>query len=626
MATIGVDYRSGVLLPGRNSSLELHLFGLNKSTSTLTMVKEKRAAKKVSAYAFSPEPSTPLEESSLEQTPSSQAEPEQPTPERMALLGDSYMELTPGPQSEARPKTSPYASPPVTIFIGPSHKKHYVPRDLLRNPDWVTSSGSQGDGIQLLDVDESTGHVLIHYLYTGAYQTLDDIETSAKEIHAKFKSAVLVYIAAKTYKLDGLQQLAKHKTEQFGTDINIFDTVEIVEKYFSKLSVDTTWFHDYLDEKVKVAFEADHTVFAGNDFFDRINDASLIRVLSKCMAKLYENKISSLRNTDGQKVLDISEESASDVQDSLVQEALPEESCSIEETLLEPEATKEDERCAVVKESPIPSEPEPTFELEPEPELAKADDSWGWDIGATKEIIDEPKVEEPYFPPSESVVPPTTDDDWDKKEEPEPSVPEPEPEPEPEPIVEEVKEEPKINPFAGLSKIKRKKLEKKMKADGARLAKEALSQPTDPEPVAGEPAPESEPEAKPASYGWGDWLPPPPPPEPGLEPEPIPILEPGNTKGGDWGFSSIWGGGEKKKGKIAEHASIPRPDPEPEPVVEYSATAEAICPFRADHLMGDKWKDCKKCRAMLCLVAIQIARSDHSDEEGYEIVGQMLMK
>jgi hypothetical protein len=94
---------------------------------------------------------------------------------------------------------SPYASPPIAIFIGPEHKKHYVLQDLLQNPNWVTSSCPRGDGIHLLDVDESTGHLPVHYLYTGAYQTLDDMETSpAKEIHAEFKRAVLVYIAAKT--------------------------------------------------------------------------------------------------------------------------------------------------------------------------------------------------------------------------------------------------------------------------------------------------------------------------------------------------------------------------------------------------------------------------------------------
>jgi hypothetical protein len=49
-----------------------------------------------------------------------------------------------------------------------------------------------------------------------------------------------VCIAAKTYELHRLQQLVKHKTEQFGTDMNIFDTVKVIKEDFSKLPGDAT--------------------------------------------------------------------------------------------------------------------------------------------------------------------------------------------------------------------------------------------------------------------------------------------------------------------------------------------------------------------------------------------------
>lgn len=67
------------------------------------------------------------------------------------------------------------------------------------------------------------------------------METSPdKEIHTEFKRAVLVYIAAKTYELHGLQLLVKRKTEQFGTDMNIFNTVKVITEDFSKLPGDAT--------------------------------------------------------------------------------------------------------------------------------------------------------------------------------------------------------------------------------------------------------------------------------------------------------------------------------------------------------------------------------------------------
>ena len=60
--------------------------------------------------------------------------------------------------------------------------------------------------------------------------------------------------------------MAKRKTKQFGTDVNIFDMVIIIKEHFLRLSGDTTWFHDYLDAKMKVAFGEDYTVFVVNNF------------------------------------------------------------------------------------------------------------------------------------------------------------------------------------------------------------------------------------------------------------------------------------------------------------------------------------------------------------------------
>jgi hypothetical protein len=79
----------------------------------------------------------------------------------------------------------------------------------LQNPQWIAFDNSWGEEIYLPDVDEGTGHVLIHYLYTGTYQTLDDIQFSPAEMaRVEFKRAVLAYSAAKKYMLHGLQRLA----------------------------------------------------------------------------------------------------------------------------------------------------------------------------------------------------------------------------------------------------------------------------------------------------------------------------------------------------------------------------------------------------------------------------------
>ncbi|KAH7081258.1 hypothetical protein BKA63DRAFT_561818 [Paraphoma chrysanthemicola] len=198
------------------------------------------------------------------------------------------------PQPDApRPKTTPYATSPVALRIGPQQTRYYVPRRLLQNPQWIAFDDSWGNEIELSDVNECTGHVIIHYLYTGAYQTLDDIELSPAEVmRIEFSRAVMAYIAAKKYMLHGLQRLAGQQISTFGAEMSIFDVVEAINTDFVKLPDDATWFHEYMGDKARMAFEQDPTVFARNDLFSRIENVALIRVLAKIMVEVYTNKLS----------------------------------------------------------------------------------------------------------------------------------------------------------------------------------------------------------------------------------------------------------------------------------------------------------------------------------------------
>ncbi|KAH7091538.1 hypothetical protein FB567DRAFT_589417 [Paraphoma chrysanthemicola] len=198
------------------------------------------------------------------------------------------------PQPDApRPKTTPYATSPIALRIGPQQTPYYAPKRLLQNPDWVEFDNSWGNEIKLPDVDEGTGHVMIHYLYTGAYQTLDDIELAPTEaVRVEFRRAVMAYIAAKKYMLPGLQRLAGEQISTFGAEMSIFDVVEAINKDFSRIPDDATWFHEYMGDKVRMAFEQDATVFAKDDLFSRIDNVALIRVLVKVMVEVYTNKLS----------------------------------------------------------------------------------------------------------------------------------------------------------------------------------------------------------------------------------------------------------------------------------------------------------------------------------------------
>jgi hypothetical protein len=186
---------------------------------------------------------------------------------------------------------------------------------------------------------------------------------------------------------------------------------------------------------------------------------------------------------------------------------------------------KKGKKGALIDE-PVP-EPEPT--LAPEPEKKEEEDPWAFSLGATKKDKKKKK---------KNAV----------EEEPPPLPPEPQPEPviepEPTPPAEETPAEGWDDWGGAAAPVKKSKKKKKGVVEK--------------EP----PLPPPEPEA---------------PPEPEPESEPVPEPEPtkDDNEGGDWGFSSIWGGGKKKK--KGKNDLEPPPEPEasfPEPLAIESAVQE----------------------------------------------------
>jgi hypothetical protein len=374
-------------------------------------------------------------------------------------------------------------------------------------------------------VDENTGHVLVHYLYTGTYQTLNNIDVSPIEgVNIEFKSAILAYVAAKTYKLHDLQQLAKHQIEHFGADMHIFNIIDTIKEDSPKLLDDTDWFHDYLKGKAKIAFEADHTIFARDDFFDRINHGALGRLLIKCVVELYNDKVLRLLNTERVAVPQISEKLIPDTQDLLIEE-VPAETCfTIEETPAEECPVLEGQGYDVPAEDPVEECREYDVPAETPVEVCQE-----YDVLAEDPV----EVCQEYDVPAETLVEVCREYD----------------------VLERTEE---------------------FSAEGC-LFEEVI-----------EPENKKEEPSYPSSYG-------------------------------------------KKKGKkMKKIKDIPVKQKAPgKPALESEQAVEAedsICPARARHMLeGDTWKDCKLCRAVLRQVAIQIARADHTHEDGYEIVDRVLM-
>ncbi|KAI5371875.1 hypothetical protein J4E82_009404 [Alternaria postmessia] len=201
-----------------------------------------------------------------------------------------------------RPVTSPYTSPSVTLHFGPTLQEYYLPDILLQRLERIPSRDPWTGKIHLADVDASIGHVLIHFLHTGQYQTLSEEGLESTEnaqqdtVLNEFQTALLTLEAAKKYGVPGLQDLAQVELERRGEDMCLRDAVRVIrEDLLVGPSGEHAWLRDYVSMKVGSAFEHDPSAILAPDFFDSIESPTLTKLVAQILVSLLSEDIDKLR-------------------------------------------------------------------------------------------------------------------------------------------------------------------------------------------------------------------------------------------------------------------------------------------------------------------------------------------
>lgn len=200
---------------------------------------------------------------------------------------------------------SPYTTPIFYLIIGSSKVQYTVHEHFLnQSPEWKGKCKSKpwGNKIWLSDVDDDIGHALVHYLYTGAYQTLKptdissydttDLEGNGKarklDRLLEYKRSVRLYCVANNYRLVRLEILSKARIESFKDGISIWDTLDIAEEAYKKLRIGAKWFSNYLKEKMQAAVYEDEHLLTRKQFLCRIGmTKEFDKDLMKIIAQIY---------------------------------------------------------------------------------------------------------------------------------------------------------------------------------------------------------------------------------------------------------------------------------------------------------------------------------------------------
>lgn len=102
------------------------------------------------------------------------------------------------------------------------------------------------------DVSDDVGHVMIHYLYTGTYQSLRPEGSEVqKALATEFSTSIRAYNAAETYELPNLAELAKAEIERLGEKLQVSLVFDILREVCPNPGTGDVWLNNFLKNRLK---------------------------------------------------------------------------------------------------------------------------------------------------------------------------------------------------------------------------------------------------------------------------------------------------------------------------------------------------------------------------------------
>ncbi|KAJ5548315.1 hypothetical protein N7513_005549 [Penicillium frequentans] len=139
--------------------------------------------------------------------------------------------------------TSPYKLPLITISIG---KDQYgIPWSYLEiYPRFRKLAYS---GKLELAISADIGHTIVHFLYTGKWQTIDCGLSRGKTFtEREYQRCVQVYHASTKYDLSELKIMAEKYIAHFGNEFSAMELLRLTAEVFSEFPEDEFWLPNYV--------------------------------------------------------------------------------------------------------------------------------------------------------------------------------------------------------------------------------------------------------------------------------------------------------------------------------------------------------------------------------------------
>ncbi|KAH6666178.1 hypothetical protein VD0002_g4621 [Verticillium dahliae] len=308
------------------------------------------------------------------------------TPPPVTLLTPDAHKLTQKMDQDTGPVTSPYMGAQVQVYFR-SGLPFHIPRVLWKKARVKTFYSSADQNYHLPAVPDEAGHVLIHYLVTGTYQTLKT-PTGPSSLEV----AVYVYTTALSCRLPALAALARARIARFADALaSPAQVLRVVSEGARLLAREDPWLVGFVAAHVRRVLEEARApgedevlrCFGPLDAFSAMLVRGMIQICAAAVScgepvvatpEPREEKVSSAHGSLELEQRPLEAEGVLDDPPAPEPEpdVMPEDEPAVEpEWTLEPEPEPEP---APPKAETMPvEEPEWTLEPEPEPEPAPAE-------------------------------------------------------------------------------------------------------------------------------------------------------------------------------------------------------------------------------------------------------------
>lgn len=117
----------------------------------------------------------------------------------------------------------------MSLYVGLGKVCYTVLKGFLAESAQWSHTSYCLDCLELPELSEEAGHTLVHYLYTGTYQTPQSQDNDDKI--TELRRNVSLYCIAIKYGLAGLATLAREKIQNIkGGEVAVFDTLGIMKE------------------------------------------------------------------------------------------------------------------------------------------------------------------------------------------------------------------------------------------------------------------------------------------------------------------------------------------------------------------------------------------------------------